>query len=109
MKRVFIEDGLLLASTIILITVTGICYASLPGLYDSIDLILIGAASTVLTEVIEHVTAEAKESLAMSVLWWLILFPIKLAYLAFFYKLTTQLKNLRIWWWCVAVFIVSEP
>ena len=108
-KQFFLEDGLLLASIVILIATTGVCFASLVGMYESIDIILIGASSTVLTEFIEHFTTEAKETNAMSVLWWLILFPIKVAYMSFFHKLTAQLRNLRIWWWCVSGFMVCDP
>lgn len=76
------------------------------NIYDLLDLLLLDAADK-LFDVIEEIPTETKEVNAMAMLWWLVLFPIKFAYLFFFRKLVFRLKRIEIWWWCVTAFMVS--
>lgn len=106
LKQLALEDGLLLFAVAVLCGVTILCYATVRDIYNFLDLILLGAADKILLDVIEAKPTEAKETSAMAMLWWLVIFPIKFAYLFFFRKLIFRLKKIKIWWWCVTVFMV---
>lgn len=106
LKQFALEDGILLFALVALFGVTVLCYVTMRDMYDLLDLLLFGTADAKLFDVIKTVPTEAKELNAMVTLWWLVLFPIKFAYLIFFRKLVFRLRRLRIWWWCVTVFTV---
>ena len=90
-----------------LATVTPIYYKNFVGIYDTMEVVLEGPTSSLLTWVSDHTTSITKQSEIMASLWWLVVFPIKLAYLAF-YRLIAQFRRLRIWWWCVITFMVCD-
>lgn len=106
LKQFAIEDGLLLFAVAILCAVTVLCYLTLDNMYNLLDLILLGMGDQLLFDVIKTIPTEAKEANTMSMLWWLVLFPVKCAYLLFFRKLVFRLKKIETWWWCVTVFMV---
>ena len=106
LKQFAIEDGLLLFAVAVLCAVTVLCYLTLNNMYNLLDLILLGMGDRLLLDVIKTIPTEAKEANAMSMLWWLVLFPVKFAYLFFFPKLVSRLGKIETWWWCVTVFMV---
>lgn len=106
LKQFAIEDGLLLFAVAVLCAVTVLCYLTLNKMYNLIDLILLGMGDQLLLDVIMSIPKEYKEANAMSLLWWLVLFPVKFAYLFFFRKLVLRLGKIKTWWWCVTVFMV---
>lgn len=49
----------------------------------------------------------SKKQDAATTLWWLVLFPVKFAYLLFFRRLISCVHYLlNIWWWFVVIFTV---
>lgn len=106
-KQFAIEDGILLWAVVVLCGVTTLCYVALPDLYILINLRSSHLEGEKLLDVFKKLPVEAKEFIAVAKLWSLVLFSIKLAYLFFFRKLVCRLKKLKIWWWCVTIFMVS--
>lgn len=89
-----------------LVGVTALDYVSLQNLYDVLAVILYGSGAN-LFSLLERVEMAARMGHAMSTMWWLVLFPIKLAYLLFFRKMIDRLPRLNIYWWCIVAFMVS--
>ena len=106
LKQWAIEDAFIILAVVCLCATTALNFATLRHLYDSLDVILQGFGSELIFTVLEEVSATAKKSDAMATLWWLVLFPVKLAYLFFFRKLIRRLRYLNIWWWCVIAFMI---
>lgn len=54
---------------------------------------------------------ELPKTLAMAnaapTLWWLVIFPVKLAFLFFFRRLIINWRKLHSWWWCGMLFTVA--
>ena len=105
-KQFSTEDVLLLFAVICLCAVTGLAYSSIHNLYDSLAVILHGVESGLLFNLLEEIPKTSKENNAATTLWWLIIFPVKLAYLFFFRRLISRVRELNIWWWCVIGFTV---
>lgn len=70
-------------------------------------IILHSRANELLFNLLEVIPTIAKEQNAASTLWWLVIFPVKLAYLLFFRQLISRVYNLHVWWWFVAIFTVA--
>lgn len=43
---------------------------------------------------------------SVSAVAWIAIYSVKICYLIFFNKLTSRLRNLRIWWWFVLCFTI---
>lgn len=106
LKQFTIEDGLLLFAVAILCAVTVLYYLTLDNMYNLLDLILLGMGDRLLLDVIKAIPRESKEANTLSMLNWLVIFPVKFGYLFFFRKLVSRLRKIEIWWWCVTVFMV---
>lgn len=106
LKQFAIEDGLLLFAVAILGGVTVVYYLALNNMYELIDPILLGLGDQLLSDIFKNISTESKESNAVAILSWLVIFPIKFAYLFFFRKLVSRLGKIETWWWCVVVFMV---
>ena len=106
LKQFAIEDAIIIFAMLCLTAVTALDYVSIQNLYDVLAVILYGFGANLLS-VLETIETEAKMVHAMSTMWWLVLFPIKLAYLLFFRKLIDRLPRLKIYWWCVVAFLVG--
>ena len=85
---------------------TSLVYITLQNQYDSLAVILHGAESGLLLNLLDKIPEIAKESNAAATLWWFVIFPVKLAFLFFFRRLISRLRDLNIWWWCVLTFTV---
>ena len=105
LKQLAIEDGLLLFAVICLCATTILNYVALSNLYNALDVILLGSG-TQLGNLLGEVPTESKEQDAAATLWWLVIFPVKLAYLFFFRKFILRVRVLNTWWWCVIAFMV---
>lgn len=108
-KRFNIEDWILVFSVVCLFPMTIVTYAFMKDRYEALDVILKGAKSTLVSEVIRESSMISKMDDIVTAMWWPILFGVKLAYLAFFYKLIDRVKNLKVWWYCVLGLIVRIP
>lgn len=106
LKQFAIEDGLLLFAVAILGGVTVVYYLALNNMYELIDPILLGMGDQLLVDILKNISTESKESNAGAILSWLVLFPIKFAYLFFFRKLVTRLGKIQKWLWCVMACMV---
>ena len=105
LKQLAIEDGLFVFAIICLCAATILYYVTLARLYSALEVILLGSGPQ-LGHLLDEVSIDAKEEDANAVLWWLVILPIKLAYLFFFRKLILRMRVLNIWWWCVMAFMV---
>ena len=101
------EDGFLILAACSLIATTVFSYIDLSNLYSALLVVLGSSDTTNLFNVLALIETSTKISEALSTLWWLVLFPVKLAYLFFFRKLIDRLPRLKIYWWFMISFIVS--
>ena len=106
LKQFSTEDVFLLFAVICLCCSTGLAYSAMQNLYDSLAVILHGGQSGLIFSILDHLPETSKETNAETTLWWLVIFPVKLAYLFFFRRLISRLRDLNTWWWCVIVFTV---
>lgn len=106
LKQFAIEDGLVLFAVTVLCAVTVLYYLTLNNMYNLLDLILLGMGDQLPLDVIMSIPKESKEANALAFLNWLVLFPVKFAYLFFFRKLVLRMGKIKTWWWCVTVFMV---
>ena len=105
LKQWGIEDGLLAFAVVCLCGTTVLNYLTVDYLYNALDVILLGTGNS-LGELLAQIPLMTKEADAAAALWWLVIFPVKLAYLFFFRRLIIRLEGLSRWWWCVMVFMV---
>jgi hypothetical protein len=106
MKQFLADDYLLLFAVIILIAVTGLAFAVIKHQYDMLTVILHGADPSLLFDVLGEIPEISKEENIVSTLWWLVIVPVKLAFLTFFRRLANRIRNLRLWCDVVIVFTV---
>ena len=69
-------------------------------------MVALGSGSQ-LSNSLDEISVNTRKEYAIGILWWLVIFSVKLAYLVFFRKLVLHLRALTIWWWCVITFMVS--
>lgn len=100
-----IEDTLLAFAVLCLCATTVLSYLAVDYLYDALDVILLKGGQD-LGKLLAEVPKMTRISEAAACLWWMVIFPVKLAYLFFFRRLIVHLRALYIWWWCVFVFTV---
>ena len=106
LKQFSTEDYFLLFAVLCLCATTGLTVVGVQNVYDSLALILHGAGDTILFEILRKIPKISREENAVATLVWLVIFPVKLAFLFFFRRLINRLRNLTIWWWCVMVFTI---
>ena len=106
LKQFSIDDVLLLLAVICLCGVTGLSYAVMQHLYNSLAVILHNAETSIIFDLLVQIPTISKESNAAATIWWFVLFPVKLAYLCFFRRLIFRVRGLNIWWWCVLIFTI---
>ena len=106
MKRFQIDDYVLLFAVVVLSSITTLHLVILPYYYDLLAVILHGTDPILLSNVINKHVITLQESMAISTLWWFVMFPVKLAFLIFFRRLLDRVRDLRIWWYCVVTFTV---
>jgi len=81
-------------------------YNTMQAQYNSLAVILNGAEGGLIFSLLDELPEISKESNAVATLWWFVIVPVKLAYLFFFRRLISRLRDLNIWWWCVIIFTV---
>lgn len=102
------EDWILLFAVISLISATVLYYVFLRYLYAGLDVINRGATSPFLMAYLADSPRVSKTANALDTLWWVVIFSVKLAYLAFFHKLIFRVRGLKIWWWIAVGFMVGR-
>ena len=105
LRQFAIEDGIIVLAVVCLVATTALYYLTVQNLYDELAVILYGFGANLMS-VLESIETEAKLANAMAILWWLVLFPIKLAYLFFFHRLIDRVWKLKWYWWFVTLFLV---
>ncbi|MCJ1283686.1 hypothetical protein MMC26_003017 [Xylographa opegraphella] len=75
--------------------------------YDSLAVILNGVEGGLIFTLLNELPEISKEENAAATIWWFVIVPVKIAYLFFFRRLISRLRDLNIWWWCVIVFTVT--
>ena len=103
-KRFNLEDWILVFAVVSLIPATVLIFVSMQNLYNDIDTVLEGSEQVL--SVLETLPTESRESNALTTLWWLSIFSVKFAYLAFFRKLISRVRGLSLWWWSALGFMV---
>ena len=97
--KVHVEDFILLFAVVCLCAATGLAYVTLTAQYAMLQLVLHGFEDDLAFEVLEEIPRISKQENAATTLWWLVIFSVKLAFLFFFRRLISRLRNLNIWWW----------
>lgn len=107
-RQFFAEDALLLLAVVCLCCQTGLAYDSMPFQYDILAVILHqdNSGVTALLNDLPEIPKVSMEDNAASTLWWLVIFPVKLAYLFFFRRLISRIGDLKIYWWCVLAYTI---
>ena len=105
-KKVFVEDFLLLFAVVCLCVATALAYVTLPGQYASLQVILHGFDNGLAFGLLGKIPEVSKEENVASTIWWLVIFPVKLAFLFFFRRLISRMRGLNLWWWCSTAFTV---
>lgn len=105
LKQIAIEDGILLFAILCLSATTVLHYVTTSYLYIALRTTTLSPGSQ-LEDSLRGITIDTKKEYAIGILWWLVIFSVKLAYLVFFRKLVLHLRALTIWWWCVIAFMV---
>ncbi|MCJ1389307.1 hypothetical protein MMC18_002163 [Xylographa bjoerkii] len=106
LKQFSTEDGFLLFAVICLCCATGLAYSSMQAQYDSLAVIINGAEGGLIFTLLDELPQISKEENAAATLWWFVIVPVKMAYLFFFRRLISRLRNFNIWWWCVIAFTI---
>ena len=107
-RQFLVEDGLLLFAIIGLCVVTGLNLSNMQQLYDSLAVILHGPDLALLIKTLAEIPHISRRNNAVSVLWWFVLFPAKLAFLFFFRRLIVRSPRLYMWWWwALAITLLS--
>ncbi|MCJ1402777.1 hypothetical protein MMC11_005998 [Xylographa trunciseda] len=106
LKQFSTEDALLLFAVICLVGTTALAYSTMQAQYDSVAVILNGAEGGLIFSLLDELPEIAKKADAAATLWWFVIVPVKLAYLFFFRRLISRLRDLNIWWWCVIAFTI---
>ncbi len=101
------EDVLLMLAVLCLIGTTALAYSTMQGHYGLLAVVPHVGGSGLLFKLFAKIPEISKKSNAASTLWWFVLFPVKLAYLFFFRRLSGHLRGLTIWWWCVVPFTIA--
>ena len=78
---------------------TGLAYATMTAQYALLQLVLHGLEDDLAFELLGKIPTISKEENAVTNTWWLVIFLVKLAFLFFFRRLISRLRNLNIWWW----------
>ena len=97
-KRFFAEDWVLLLGVAILIGTTVLCYLLFPRLYLALDLAYGMVTPDLLAEVVQELPTELAETEALTLLWWFVIYSVKLAFLLFFRKLIARLRSITRYW-----------
>ena len=105
-KKVYVEDFILVLSVVSLCASTGLGYASLKAEYEMIQLVLHGFGDDLAFKVLGEIPTISKEMNAMTNIWWLVIFSVKMAFLFFFRRLISRLRTLEIWWWFATTLTV---
>lgn len=106
--KVHVEDFILLFAVVCLCAATGLAYVTLTAQYAMLQLVLHGFEDDLAFEVLGEIPRISKQENAATTLWWLVIFSVKLAFLFFFRRLISRLRNLNIWWWfAVTLTIVA--
>lgn len=105
-KQFFVEDGLLLFAMASLCATTGLAITNMQDLYNSLAAILQGPNLEILLESLHRIPIITRRNNAASILWWCVIFPIKLAFLFFFRRLIIRLPRMYVWWWCGLAFTI---
>ena len=101
------EDALLLFAVVCLCVTTALAYSDMQDQYNIVAAILHSASFDLLNGLLDRIPTMAKLQNAVSMLWWCVLFPVKMAFLFFFRRLILRWRNLYMWWWCAIVLTVS--
>ncbi|MCJ1437073.1 hypothetical protein MMC27_006458 [Xylographa pallens] len=107
LKQFSTEDALLLFAVICLCCATGLAYSAMQAQYDSLAVILNGAEGGLIFTLLDELPEISREENAAATIWWFVIVPVKIAYLFFFRRLISRLRDLNIWWWCVIVFTIT--
>ena len=102
-QKVQVEDYILLFTVVCLCADTGLAYATLPGWYDLIQLVLHGSENDLAfevleVEVLEEIPRVSNQENATQNISWLVVFSVKIASLFFFRRLVSHLRGLNAWW-----------
>lgn len=100
LNQFFTEDALLSFAVVCLCTTTALAYTNMQNQYDALAAILHNAGFNALLDLLDTIPRILKMENAASMLWWCVIFPVKLAFLFFFRRLIIRWRKLYIWWWC---------
>ena len=110
--RVFTDDVLFFFAIVCLVSSVGLLYASLPSVYDSLDLsISTKPPSTAFVEAfIEHLPHNHSILATWSFFIGAVILSIKFVFMFHFRRLVERVRILMLWWWCVlAILVLASP
>ena len=105
-KQVRVEDFILLCAVVCLCAATGLGYATMTAQYALLQLVLHGFEDDLAFELLGEIPRISKQENAATTIWWLVIFSVKMAFLAFFCRLTFRLPNLKRWWWFATILTI---
>ena len=103
--RLWIEDGLVLLSWLLLLTTAIIWQTVIEALYEQYKL----RSQTILPtpEILNGQRTYLRILPAVIISFYTCLFAVKLSFLFFFRRLGAKVSGQRVWWWLVFVFNVA--
>jgi hypothetical protein len=105
------EDYFHILSITFLIGLTTLYYVTMQTWYEALNLFTGGLAAFTPQNIqlaIKDFEPFPKQQSALTIMAVAVLFWIKFAYLAFFYRLISRMKKLYIYWWFIMVFTVND-
>ena len=100
------EDFILLFAVACLCAITGLKYSSLVAQYELIQKLLHGLGGDLSFDTLGEIPKNWKLENAEATLELLVIYLVKIAYLFFFRRLISRLRNLNNWWWLATALTV---
>jgi hypothetical protein len=101
-NRLFLDDGFALLAILCLCANGVIVTVMLPTMYVTISMAKMGKRGTPTIDAFASLTFFLKMQFAQTFIYWTCLWSVKASFLAFFKRLTTNLKGHIIAWWIVS-------
>ena len=98
-RQFYTEDGLILFAVLALCSTTGLAISNLISLYESLAVILHGPNLSLLAKTLDKIPEISRRNNAAAMLWWCVIYPVKLAFLFLFRRLVVRLPKVYSWWW----------
>lgn len=105
-NRLFLDDGFALFAILLLCANGAIITVMLPTMYITISLAKMGKRGEPMVDTFGSLRFFLKMQFAQTFIYWTCLWSVKASFLAFFKRLTTNLKGHVIAWWIIVTITV---